>query len=153
MNKNHPLLRCIILVYDFLRLLLLVMMVSAFAPAIGVPGDKVVPYLVLMTPHSLFFLASFFLWADLEARSAYISLYITGKIIGIGAFIAWVTLSWNSIIDAIGMNIREAMSTLGLTGLLLFADIGTIIGMCVLFKALKRMRKDVSVQSSPSGGL
>ena len=152
-QRSYHVLRCIILVYDFLRLLLLVRMVSTFAPAIGEPGDKVLPYVALMAPHTLFPLASFFLWVNLRAYAAYISLYVTGKIIGIGAFIAWAVLSWNFVIASMGMNIMDTIWTLGLTVILFFADIGTILGVFALYKALSRMSDNVPVKASESGGI
>ena len=136
-KKDYSTLRCIILVYDFIRLLLLVKMVSVFAPAIGTPGDKVVPFVAFMAPHAIYSLAAFFLWINPKTYAVYTSLYVTGKIIGIGAFVAWAVMFSSLIISSIGMNLRETVWTLGLTVILLFADICTIIGVSALQKRIK----------------
>ena len=150
---SYRILRFITLVYDFSRLLLLVKMVSSLAPTIGEPGDIVLPYVVFLAPHALFPLAAFFLWVNLRAYAAYISLYAACKIIGIGAFVAWGVFSWDSVIASMGMNIMSNISAMGLTVILFFADIGTILVAFALRRALGRMSNNALVEESDSGGM
>ncbi|QQO09671.1 hypothetical protein [Breznakiella homolactica] len=128
--------RFALFVYDLFRLVFVVCMVAFFSPSMGDPGSRIMPYIFFAAPNALFPLMSLFIWASLARYASYLPLYLAGKLIGIGSFIAWLGFSFNNILVSLPMNAVSGLMILGLTLLLCLADIGTILGVSLLLRRI-----------------
>jgi hypothetical protein len=145
--KEYRTLRAALCIYDWLRLLLMISILTGFGAlqSAGEGSEGIafvtggVPFLVCTAPNALFPLMSLFLWLRFHPYRIYIPLYIAGKVIVLAALGGWLffLLQSNPFSGTVSLRwflspFRE-MSGPVLQGFLFFiADALSILGMAVL---------------------
>jgi hypothetical protein len=127
MKNYRPFWFCLLL-YEFFRLLALVLVVGGTAPQ-----EDVFPWLVYGAANALFLFMVLFLWLDTSWYRPYIPLYTAGKILSVFSTLGWFFFTRDRII----LTIREGNpdilillgSMLGIAGVdLLSAAGGAALG-------------------------
>jgi hypothetical protein len=135
MESYRPL-RLIFFIYDLVRLIVMVSLLSAFFPPGNSGDDQVFPLLFYVVPNGLFPLMSLFLWIRLDAYKPYIALYMAGKVLAVVAVFAWLIFSLPTITHALSVNTRPSFTVVGTALLLTLGDALTILGGVVLKKKI-----------------
>jgi hypothetical protein len=133
MEKLKPL-RLALLIYDALRLAALALLIALFTG----PKDNTLagafPYIVYAAPNCLFPLMTFFLFLRLREYQAFLPLYMAGKVLGVMVFIGWMSFQAPFLRVNIAADFPASLWYLGLSLLLFFADIGTILGVYIILR-------------------
>jgi hypothetical protein len=133
MEKIKPL-RLALLIYDVLRLAALALLVALFTG----PGNNTLagafPYIVYAAPNCLFPLMSLFLLVRPREHRAYLPLYMAGKALGVMVFMGWMGFQAPLFGVNIAADFPASLWYLGLSLLLFFADIGTILGVYTILR-------------------
>jgi hypothetical protein len=130
MNVYRPL-RAVVFVYEVCRLLVLLGVFAAFSPV----DETMFPSLLYVVPNALFPLMTCFLWLDLERYTAYLPLYMAGKVIGVVAIAGWYIVSFPYIIETV----QQTGSGIVVVALfvLAVADTLSILGGCMIQNKIK----------------
>jgi hypothetical protein len=149
--KIYRPLRISLFIYDLIRLILMISLLSFFGLPRAEGESGVFPYLVYTVPQALFPLMALFILIQFPAYESYIFLYIAGKTIGIVAFFAWIMASFQNILVSLAINMKETSVILGSALLLTALDALSIWGGVLLKNKLYR-RELQAVEDVPEGG-
>jgi hypothetical protein len=151
MKISWPL-RLSLFIYDLIRLIMLISLLSVFGLPRAEGEGGVFPYLVYAVPQALFPLMTLFIWIQFPAYESYIFLYIAGKTIGIVSFFAWIIVSFQNILVALTTNIRGTPVIVGSALLLALTDALSIWGGIGLKTRLSRAELPAAEPDAPEGG-
>jgi hypothetical protein len=135
MEVYRPL-RLIFFIFDLIRLIVMISLLSAFVPTGSGDGGRVFPYLFYAVPNGLFPLITLFLWLRLSYYKSYIALYMAGKILAVVAVFAWLVFSIPGITQALSVNAQGTFTVIGTALLLAIGDALTVLGGVILKKRL-----------------
>jgi hypothetical protein len=102
-------------------------------------SDGSYPYLVYASAQALFPIMTWFIYSDTEKYLAYFPLNITGKSINILLSGIWI---FSAISQVLATMSYEIFVCLGLTLIILFTDIISILGMFFVEKSVKKSIQD-----------
>ena len=123
--------RAALLVYECVRLLILVILVFAVSAEPSTGGDFF-PYAAFFSPNVMFLLAALFIWLRPGDYRNFLSLYMAGKIIFVILFFTWEFLTERQF--SISENMARNQLLLGGSALLSLTDIFSIGGAWFLNK-------------------
>ncbi len=134
--NNYRFSRLFLFLYDVVRLVLIVSTMTQLGKLSLGKGSY--PYLVYTSPQALFPIMAWFVYFDAEKYAGYFPLNIAGKCVSILLTGIWV-------FNALPVN-RAAMSVdflicLGLTVIIMFADIISILGIVFVRRGLEAVRR------------
>lgn len=142
MHIYRPL-RVATLIYDLLRLILMIRVIILFAYPQEAKEALAFPLLVYIAPNALFPLMALFLLLGPEEYRPYIGLYMAGKILAVAANLGWVTFSFGSILPALRLfSDGRAIRILEFTLLLIVMDGLSVFGGHLLNKGHRTKRAE-----------
>jgi hypothetical protein len=147
-------LRISLFLYDLIRLILLISLLSVFDLSREGGGSGFFPYLVYAAPHALFPLMTLFIWIQFPVYESYIFLYMAGKAIGIVSVFAWIISSFQNILVSLAAGTERMPVILGSALLLAVTDALSIWGGVLLKNKLYRTELPAAAveQDAPEGG-
>ncbi len=139
-------LRFLLFVFDALRLVAVVSVLSALRALFSGPGGASfgVPAVAFAAPQALFPLMALFSWLDPERYAPYPPLYAAGKAISAAALVAWLIDSADDALLALG---------LGNTGVVLLVAVAALVLLYDLVSAglaVYLVRRDAEAAASAS---
>jgi hypothetical protein len=152
--KIYRPLRISLFVYDLVRLILMIRLLSVFGLSLASEDSGIFPYLVYAVPQALFPLMTLFILLQFPVYDSYIVLYIAGKTIGIVSVFAWIVFSFLNILASLAVDAAETAAVLGGVLLLAATDALSIGGAVLLKNRLSRPEVPAAEgdQDAPEGG-
>jgi hypothetical protein len=156
MGTYRPL-RFAFFIYDSVRLVVMISLLTSFGQPGSPPGGGVFPYVFYAVPNSLFPLMSFFLWVKLGGYKPFIALYMAGKTLVVVSALAWLVFSFPRISASFFEAGRSTFIVAGTVLLLSAGDALSVLGGAVLRKhilnaALPREPGHTLVRGAPGTG-
>lgn len=152
--KVYQPLRISLFVYDLIRLILMIRLLSVFGFSPVHEDSGIFPYLVYAVPQALFPLMTLFILIQFPVYESYIFLYIAGKTIGIVSVFAWIVFSFQNILTSLAVDMAETSAVLGGVLLLAATDALSIGGGVLLKNRLSRAKVPAAEgeQDAPESG-
>jgi hypothetical protein len=124
-------LRGALLIYECIRLLVLIWVFIFFKPG---DGAGVFPWLVYAVPNALFPLMALFLWRQFSRYAAYVPLYIAGKCVALASITGFWAFSRQNVYTALHLRNPGVLVALGCLLFLLTGDLLSAAGGLALAK-------------------
>jgi hypothetical protein len=129
-------LRLTLFIYDLIRLMVMISLLTVFIPLENSGESTVFPILFYAVPNGLFPLMTFFLWIQVVFYKPYIALYMAGKILAVVAVFSWIILGTPAISLAFTVDFQGTLTVIGTTLLLSVGDLLSVLGGAALRKRL-----------------
>jgi hypothetical protein len=127
--KRFRFLQLVLFLYDLVRLIVIVGIIAQLGKVSLLNGSF--PYLVYSSSQALFPIMTWFIYTDAEKYLAYFPLNIAGKGVNILLSAIWVFHAASEISSSMSF---ELFLCLGLTLIIVFTDIMSILGMIFIKK-------------------
>jgi hypothetical protein len=148
-------LRAVFFVYEMFRLLILAVFFAVFSPLEGAVKGGIFPFLVYVTPNTLFLLMTLFMWLRPGDYRNYLPLYTAGKVIAAAAFYGWWVFALSSPAPEYSgtADWLEALVLFGGSFVLNLFDVASVLGSWALSRKINRMEESAGLLTGDNGGL